>query len=243
MKSQIESGIGPRDGASQVEYKVEEIDLVDEFKRLKETKKIGTSTLQEVTAEHLKATGNFNHALKGQEHLFQYLFFSLFYEEIYSPMPGVFRFKLQKYPLDLETSWFIEHRREWFDQRFDELQQKDARQILELIKEQRKKNASLQQITKFKSITPESIKHLLICLGKDTLLDCLRRLSESYYNCKDGPNLILYNFDDMKPTANSVRFVECHDARDKPSDDCLLWIEFLNSKNVSADVVSVKISE
>ena len=245
LKRQIHSKIGPQiDDAFRDELEIEELNLVEEFELAKETKKAREMpALYEVAAERLKETGRFSHVLKGQESLFSCLFFGLFFEQIYSPQPGVFRFRLQKYPLDLETSAFIEHRRELFDRRFAELQQKDERKILEIIKEQRKNNQSLRLITKFSSIKLDNIKHLLVCLGKDTLLACLRRLSESYVDCRDGPNMILYNFNDMRPTENAVCFVECYDARNEPNEDHALWIEFLNSKNVPARLVPVKVAE
>lgn len=244
-KRQIESSIAPQEGGVERNAEIEELDLVDEYKCAKERKNASESwAMQEATVEQLKDQYKFGDGLKGQEEFFGYMFFSLFFDQIYSStVPGVFRFHFQKYPLDLETSAFIEHRRPLFNHRFAELQGKNPKEIYEIIKDQRKRHPSLKQATKMNSITSDHVKHLLICIGKERLFACLRRLSESYFTCKEGPNLILYNFNEWKPAENAVRFVECYDARKEPNEERMLWVEFLNSINLPAQLISVKIAE
>ena len=211
---------------------------IDEMKRLnKESKKNVPETfvIEEVSINYYKENSEYDEGLRGQNEFFNLIFFNLFYNEIYHSIDDVFRYRLQRYPVDYDSPAFIDSRRKLFEARLEYLGTRTLKQICDEISDQRTKNKCLKAITKFHSTSFDSLRQVIYCLKKDNFIKILSYLISNYLSCRDAcPTLIIWNDE-----TRTIKFVECKKQDNELDLEKFFWIKFFKSINIDAEICNV----
>lgn len=151
----------------------------------------------------------FKKGLHSENELFNVLFFLMFYEQIFVQDPqitDIFRFPLQRLPLDFGSESFYTSRAEHFKKRFDHLAELSNESVFELIDQEYEKYKSLQTIINLESIDLNDLKEIILCIDIGSLLKICRRLAEDHRFTRSGfPDLIVWNLEEKKIKAVEVK--------------------------------------
>lgn len=165
--------------------------------------------------------------------LFNSLFFVLFQSQIFADRPDAFRYRFQKYPLDLGTRSFYEKRQAVFEDRLNQLSKMNKKELVKLIKESNKPTCVKNLV---KQIRFESLKEIIYCIDQDTLIEILRNMAQLHSPVKaSSPNLLLYNFE--RRTIKAVQVKRSNSPIGQAESE---WLSFLESSAIPVELAWVE---
>ncbi|GAB6032399.1 Fanconi-associated nuclease 1 [Chamberlinius hualienensis] len=165
------------------------------------------------------------------------LFGLIFWDIIYSSgIPDAFRSPHQAFPLDLTSDYFFTNRQIEIERRFEYLSKSSAEKVVALVSKNWKDNEGLVSIVSWNSLNCDDVMSLVSCIGNDCLSKVFRRLVKNFRHCRSGlPDLTVWN-----PDTKMWKMVEVKGPGDKLSDKQIIWLNFLTSIGVSAEVCYVR---
>jgi len=168
--------------------------------------------------------------------LFNSLLGLLFWEEIYTlDVPDVFRDPGQLLPLDWDTDHFYQARKEEIDARIEELKGMSSKQLGDLVEGIAQVYQDISSMVSWSYFTPSTLAELTECFQPLALITVLERMIKDHRAYRSGlPDLTVWDTNNKQ-----CRLVEVKGPGDRLSTKQILWIRFLNSVGVHAEVCHV----
>ena len=228
--------------SSGEQIEIVQVNLDKRIKKAKDSKKLIShfDAIQDAACSFYKEKQKYEVSLKNQKEFFNLVLFYLFYEEIFTQLDDVYRYDLQRYPLDIVDRSFFASRKPQFAAKFKKLKKKTMNDLFEIIKERRKLNQLKHlNFTKYNSIKLEQIKQILDCFEKEKLFKILRHLVENYADYKDcNTDLILF---DSFGTTKRMKFVVIRSGVDETmNENRQQWLKYLNSIGLEVEICEVE---
>ncbi|KAH0583471.1 hypothetical protein H2248_009100 [Termitomyces sp. 'cryptogamus'] len=164
------------------------------------------------------------------------LFALLFWDIIFTDVPGAFETMHQTAPLDLAHDSFYRARKGLIDTRLQEIQQKGrAWEIVEHHDDlYREKNTWCIGV-RWDICPKEDLLDIVECLGGESLAIICRLFCEDYAGRSSGvPDLIVW-----KTTTKICKFVEVKGPGDSPSENQKLWFDSLIGAGANVEICKV----
>lgn len=138
-------------------------------------------------------------------------------------------------PLDWDTDHFYQVRRESVEQRLEEIAAMEKMQLEEEVEKLARLYHGVASIVAWDRLTPTSLASLAGCIGAMPLSRVLGRLARGHREARSGlPDLTVWD-----PVSGRARMVEVKGPGDKLSTKQILWVRFLNSVGLQAEVCHV----
>ena len=194
-------------------------------------------SVEELALQHYKENG-YTDGLHGEGSTLWTVVGLLFWDIIYqSDVADVFLSPFQALPLDFDSLDFYKSRKDVIEQRLDSLRQWTTNELVKWITNVWNENygqTSLVLWERFNSV--EHIEGLIRCIPHDTLAAISQRLLQNYRHYRSGfPDLTIWN-----PEEKIWRIVEVKGPNDRLSHKQTLWLDFLVSLGVEAEVCHVQ---
>jgi Fanconi-associated nuclease 1 len=192
-------------------------------------------SVEELVKLHYSSLG-LPDGLHAEGAVFNSLLGLLLWEQIYADhQPDVFRGPGQALPLDWDSDSFYQDRREAVEARLAELRQMSRVELAEEVADRAAKYQGVVSLVAWSHCSPASLAALASCLGPAALAAVLGRMVEDHRATRAGiPDLTVWH-----PGSGEVRLVEVKGPGDRLSTKQILWIRFLNSVGVRAEVCHV----
>ena len=162
----------------------------------------------------------------------------LFWDVIYhaSNVADVFLSSFQTAPLDWDTEYFYQARKDEIQSRFATLSSFSREQLADVAVSMWKKCKGLNCLVDWVYLTSEDlVKELLLCMDPKPLLSIMKKLISDHLNTKYGmPDLMIWNIEERR-----FWFVEVKGPRDTLSTKQSLWLDFLRKLGIQADVCDI----
>merc|ERR1712130_83148 len=160
----------------------------------------------------------------------------LLWDQIYQDCcPDVWRGPGQTLPLDWDTDHFYEARQESVDQRLEEIAKMEKEQLEVEVERLAKQYHGVASIVAWDRLSPVSLASLAGCIGGGPLSKVLGRLARGHREARSGlPDLTVWD-----PGSGRARMVEVKGPGDRLSTKQILWVRFLNSVGLPAEVCHV----
>ncbi|CAO3582567.1 unnamed protein product [Absidia cylindrospora] len=167
------------------------------------------------------------------------LFMLLFWDIIFSPVPGAFETPYQTAPLDLWSDAFYVERIGLINERLDLIGQVNSSTYLDIITKVDDEQRPLQTLCAGVNWNYEQIHLLEIaeCMGPQSISALCRLLAEEFGHRQGGmPDLCCWNY-----TEKRCLFVEVKGPGDKLSETQKVWLDTLSNMGIPTEVCYVKI--
>ncbi|KAG6871888.1 hypothetical protein C0995_015385 [Termitomyces sp. Mi166 len=164
------------------------------------------------------------------------LFALLFWDIIFTDVPGAFETAHQTAPLDMAHDSFYRARKDLIDTRLEEMVQKDRAK--EIVKRHddlyREKNTWCIGV-RWDICTREDLLDIVECLGGESLAIICQLFCEDYAGRSSGvPDLIVWN-----TMTGICKFVEVKGPGDSPSENQKLWFDSLIGAGANVEICKV----
>ncbi|KAK7455129.1 hypothetical protein VKT23_011000 [Stygiomarasmius scandens] len=168
------------------------------------------------------------------------LFALLFWDIIFATIPGAFETRYQIAPLDLVEDAFYRARKEVIDKRLEDINNGQARNILERHYEMHGGCEGKKETwcvgMRWDVGSKADLGEIVECMGGATLVHVCRLFCEDYSARTSGvPDLIIWNFD-----TKECRFVEVKGPNDRASASQKLWFDTLLRAGTAVDLCHVE---
>ena len=154
-------------------------------------------TVEQVAIYHYKEQENFINGIHCEGALMVTIFFTLFWDIIYSvDIPDVFISKLQYLPLDFYYDDFYENRKNTICTRLDEIKTEWSLDYMETYIVDTWDNVSTKKslISPFIVNDGEELYQIILCIGRAVVSDICKRLAENFRRHNSGmPDLFVWN--------------------------------------------------
>merc|ERR1712192_254665 len=126
-------------------------------------------------------------------------------------------------------------RKESVDQRLEEIALMEKLQLEEEVERRAKEYYGVASIVSWDRLSPTSLASLAGCIGGGPLSKILGRLARGHREARSGlPDLTVWD-----PASGKARMVEVKGPGDRLSTKQILWVRFLNSVGLPAEVCHV----
>ncbi|XP_015787015.1 fanconi-associated nuclease 1 isoform X2 [Tetranychus urticae] len=168
------------------------------------------------------------------------LFCLLFWKIIYNDdqvSSDAFHSPYQRVPLDLNFNDFGFRRQKLIEEKLQKIKRSSKEELVEEISttwEMYKDSASL---VNWEKCTLNLLKEIVSCMKVDTLAAICERLVNDYRSHRSGfPDVLLWN-----PNTKIIKAVEVKGPGDQVSPKQALWINYLETNGLEAEIVFVKV--
>ncbi|TFK36369.1 VRR-NUC domain-containing protein [Crucibulum laeve] len=163
------------------------------------------------------------------------LFALLFWDVIFTDIPGAFETAYQSAPLDMAEDSFYHARKDLIDARLRDIKSGKAREILEKHDEKyREKNVWCIGV-RWDMCERCDLVEIVECLGGPSLATICRLFCEDYAGRNSGvPDLIVWNAE-----KRLCKFVEVKGPGDRPQENQKLWFDTLLGASAAVEVCLV----
>jgi len=182
------------------------------------------------------ATLGLTEGLHAEGAVFSSLLGLLLWEQIYdTDLPDVFRSPGQTVPLDWGTDHFYTARKEAIDLRLEQLREMDRTMLGDEVMARATQYQGVASLVSWTYFTPLSLAGLTVCMEPMGLVNVIERMVKDHRNTRSGlPDLTVWD-----SSSRTMRMVEVKGPGDRLSTKQILWIRFLNSVGVRAEVCHV----
>ncbi|KAI8340588.1 VRR-NUC domain-containing protein [Chlamydoabsidia padenii] len=167
------------------------------------------------------------------------LFMLLFWDIVFSPIPGAFETPYQSAPLDLWSDAFYVERVGMINERLAQICQEGSTLYLDIIKQVDDQHRPLQTLCAGVNWNYEQ-HHLLEvaeCIGPQPLSALCKLLAEEFGHRQGGmPDLCCWNYNEKR-----CLFVEVKGPGDKLSETQKIWLDTLTNMGIPSEVCYVKV--
>lgn len=160
----------------------------------------------------------------------------LFWDIIFTPIPGVFETPYQNGPLDLRTDAFYESRADLINGRLREIENGEYLEIIKRV-DDRERSRNTMCIGINWNYELQDIMEISECIGPSALSSLSKLFFEEFGQRQGGmPDLCCWNFEKKQ-----CLFSEVKGPRDKLSKTQQVWIETLTGFGIQVEVCHVQI--
>ncbi|XP_068620369.1 fanconi-associated nuclease 1-like [Battus philenor] len=196
---------------------------------------------EEFCIDQYISSGQYTHGEHWEGKIVTTIFFLLFWDIIYTNIPGVrgiFLSLYQMYPLDLLTDSFYMNRKTLIDDRLQFIRSSRENELLNIMEKtwNSRPESELSGITR--SLGWDKIAAVCTCLGAAATAAICQRLAMNYNYAHSGfPDLTLWNIN-----TKQIKFVEVKTDSDKPSVKQLQWMQYLRDCGVPVEFCYVGVN-
>ncbi|KAJ7686535.1 VRR-NUC domain-containing protein [Mycena rosella] len=163
------------------------------------------------------------------------LFGLLFWDIVFAQVPGAFETPWQMGPLDIGEDSFYYARRARIEKRLAELEQGQARAILEANDDRYREGKTCCIGVSWQMCGREELVEIVECLGGNALSSICWLFCEDYAGRSSGvPDLIVWN-----PDTHEAKFVEVKGPGDHLQENQKLWVDALLTARCAVEVCHV----
>ncbi|XP_069137446.1 fanconi-associated nuclease 1-like [Argopecten irradians] len=192
--------------------------------------------VEQLVMEHYLQNG-FTDGLHAEGSTVSCLFVLFFWDIIYYNIPDAFHSQFQVMPLDLHSDHFYASRKDKIDERLDLLRNSSLEDLHEMVSDvwdQHEGEACGMSWDRFNSV--DHVKGLVSCFGGKAIAGILERYAKNPRQTRGGfPDLTLWDTNN-----NTVKICEVKGPGDRLSHKQILWLSFLITLGVDAEVCYVK---
>ncbi|CAG5119384.1 unnamed protein product [Candidula unifasciata] len=165
------------------------------------------------------------------------LFALFFWDILFMDMPDAFHSPFQALPLDLHSDMFYDRRKHLIEERLAKLEKSSVQELQVQAEETwTSQYGVVCACINWDRISLDSIKELLSCIGGEVLSGLIGRYARCPRHTRSGfPDLTLWNVD-----TGALKICEVKGPGDRLSHKQILWIDYLLSLGVDAEVCHVK---
>ncbi|KAH7921382.1 hypothetical protein BV22DRAFT_1198248 [Leucogyrophana mollusca] len=164
------------------------------------------------------------------------MFGLLFWDIIFSPIPGAFETPYQSAPLDIAEDSFYHSRKDAIEQRLSDIENGGAVEIVKRIDGEHREKGTWCVGVKWETFTSEDLVDIVNCLGGQALSVICRVFCEDYAGrCSGGPDLFLWNAE-----KGICKFVEVKGPGDSLQENQKVWIDLLLRAPVAVELCHVE---
>lgn len=166
--------------------------------------------------------------------LFGILFWDIIFDKT---VPNVFVDKYQSAPLDLQTDFFYQNRKNSIDSKLDLLKNAPIDFICQLFQESWEANRNTVSLVSWNLFANvEELLDLVKCFHTNQLASLCKNFCLNFrYFRSGGPDLVLWSTETKK-----CRFVEVKGPGDKLSEKQIIWLDFFMENSIECEVCYVK---
>ncbi|KAK7031303.1 hypothetical protein VNI00_013558 [Paramarasmius palmivorus] len=191
-------------------------------------------SVEEYALQHYAKLG-FN-GLHSETSILTTIFALLFWDIIFSNIPGAFETKFQAGPLDLAEDSFYYARKEAIDIRLQEIENGYARSILEKHDRMYRDQQTWCVGVNWEKCKRQDLLEIIECASTEMLKCVCRLFCEDYAARASGvPDLICWDIENRK-----CKFVEVKGPGDRPSATQKLWFDTLLGTDTEVELLKVK---
>lgn len=198
-----------------------------------------TISVEQVAINHYVNNMGFTHAKHAETTTLTTLFGILFWDIIWNnSVFNVFVDKFQHGPLDLQTKYFYENRKEYIEKRLNLFRSSSIEDICLMASNCWDLNFGYQcygvNFELFESL--EEFLSLLKCFRPEQLVNLCEYVSKNYRYCRSGgPDLVVWSDE-----TNKIKFVEVKGPGDHLSYKQMIWLDFMLKNSIECEVCHVK---
>jgi Fanconi-associated nuclease 1 len=164
--------------------------------------------------------------------LFGILFWDIIFDD---SVPGVFNSTFQSGPLDLNTEYFYEARKDRIDKRILEIAAGFGSKIVEIVSGRELERKTVCAGVNWRDYSAEDLVLFVECIGKQPLSLICTALAKYYWAYRGGvPDLFLY-----KAETKECMFVEVKSENDRLSSSQIEWMDDLKSWKIPVETLKV----
>ncbi|KAI9206412.1 uncharacterized protein BJ171DRAFT_579911 [Polychytrium aggregatum] len=199
-------------------------------KALYENNKGEHVTVEELAMEYFVDRGY--KCIHAESSIITTLFGILFWDIIFDDSPiGVFISPYQGAPLDLTTEFFYPTRSSSIDSRVKLIRLDGARSLIETVDDRERPTKTVCRGVNWDSFTKQDLVEIAECIGSTPLSSLCLLFAQCYWAHSSGlPDLCVWNTENK-----SVRFVEVKGHGDRLSEQQKVWLDYLNSNEISGE--------
>ncbi|KAJ3349992.1 hypothetical protein HDU91_006311, partial [Kappamyces sp. JEL0680] len=143
-------------------------------------------TVEEFTLEHFAATGGWK-GYHAENSVLTTMFGLLFFDIIFdASIPGVFASNFQSSPLDMQTEFFYESRKELIDARLHDIRQGNAGSILAAISERERHKETICVGVNWSRFSTQDTVEIAECIGPEPLAGICQLYAKQYWAHQGG---------------------------------------------------------
>ncbi|KAH7107558.1 VRR-NUC domain-containing protein [Auriculariales sp. MPI-PUGE-AT-0066] len=174
-------------------------------------------------------------ALHSEGRVVTSLFALLFWDILFTDVPGAFETKFQSAPLDIFHDTFYASRRDLIEERLKRISSGGGRALIEEVDGRERERQSVCIGMRWDKFSRHDIVEIGDCLGGPALAVMCRILCEDYAERVSGvPDLLAWD-----PSKNKAKFIEVKGPGDQLRDNQRMWIHCLRNAGVEVELCKV----
>ncbi|KAL5511287.1 hypothetical protein ACEPAH_4503 [Sanghuangporus vaninii] len=159
----------------------------------------------------------------------------LFWDILFSSVPGAFETPYQSAPLDIASECFYFARKDAVEERLQEINDGKAPEILASVDDKYRENNTMCVGVRWNNYSKQDLVEIVTCLGGEGLSVICRLFCEDYGGRHSGvPDLIVWRMKDKL-----AKFVEVKGPGDNLSENQKVWIDVLRQAGIDVEVCRV----
>ncbi|KAL5489948.1 hypothetical protein ACEPAI_4780 [Sanghuangporus weigelae] len=159
----------------------------------------------------------------------------LFWDILFSSVPGAFETPYQSAPLDIASECFYFARKDAVEERLQEIKDGKAPEILASADDKYRENNTMCVGVRWNDYSKQDLVEIVTCLGGEGLSVICRLFCEDYGGRHSGvPDLIVWRMKDKL-----AKFVEVKGPGDNLSENQKVWIDVLRQAGIDVEVCRV----
>ncbi|XP_061172918.1 fanconi-associated nuclease 1-like [Saccostrea echinata] len=193
--------------------------------------------VEELVMEHYKNNG-YPEGLHAEGSILSNLFALFFWDILFMDVPDAFHSTYQTHPLDLYTTQFYTNRQSAIDQQLEKIKNAEVEELHSMMTSVWENHFGVMctGLNWERFLCLGHAQGLVSCMGGRTLSQMLERFVKNPRHTRSGfPDLTLWN-----PQTGALKICEVKGPNDRLSHKQILWIDYLVSLGVDAEVCYVK---
>ncbi|XP_062580052.1 fanconi-associated nuclease 1-like [Saccostrea cucullata] len=193
--------------------------------------------VEELVMEHYKNNG-YPEGLHAEGSILSNLFGLFFWDILFMDVPDVFHSSYQTHPLDLYSTLFYTNRQAAIDQQLEKIKNASVEELHSMMGSVWENHFGVMctGLNWERFLCLSHAQGLVSCMGGRTLSQMLERFVKNPRHTRSGfPDLTLWN-----PQTGVLKICEVKGPNDRLSHKQILWIDYLVSLGVDAEVCYVK---
>ena len=191
-------------------------------------------SVEELVKLHYSSMG-LGEGLHAEGAVFNSLLGLLLWDTIYQDLPDVFRAPGQALPLDWDSDHFYSARKEEIEARLLELGSYSREQMGEEVGRLAGLYQGVTSLVSWSHFSPSTLAALATCMEPSGLVAVMARMARNHRHWRSGlPDLTVWD-----SATGQLRMVEVKGPGDRLSTKQILWVRFLNSVGITAEVCHV----